>query len=113
MIVGVGSLDAREARGRADHRVEDAVSAMLLAVARHDQRSLVDLLLKGVFHLRMIPLERTAVDVQVLAGGAVVLVWATWLLGLLHLHLLPDIYVSYRPPLVDLLHHKRNVMRIK
>jgi hypothetical protein len=47
--------------------------AMLLVVARHDQRSLIDLHLHGFIHLRMQTLDRRAVEVNGSLGLAVVL----------------------------------------
>ena len=67
-----GSSETREARGRTDHLVKNAISGMLLSVPRQDNRVLVDLLSQGVIHLRVQLLERRAVVIQVLLGPPVV-----------------------------------------
>ena len=68
-----GSSETREARGRTDHLLKNAITTMLPSVPRQDNRVLVDLLSHGVvIHLRVQPLERPAVVIQVLLGLPVV-----------------------------------------
>ena len=114
-IGGVGSSDTREAHGRLDHCIKNAVTAMLPVVRRHDQCSLIGLLPNGVIHLRMHTPERRAVEVDVVGGCPEVLGKRGLRLvqiELLLLHLLPRQQVANTLLSIGLLHRQRNVMRI-
>ena len=70
-VGGEGSFHTREGRGRLDHRINNAVTAMLPATPRDDHRSLVNLDRRGVIHLWMETLQSTRVRREVLRGVAV------------------------------------------
>ena len=73
VIGGEGSLDSCEGHGRLDHPIKNVETAMWLAVARHDQGSLIDLMVHGLIHLRMQTLELLAIGVELLLGVTEVL----------------------------------------
>ena len=112
-----GSSDSCEAGSRREHRIKNAVAAMLLTGPCHDHRRVVDLLLKGVMKgVRWLPMQSPVCLLVVLqvGGGRAVVRILSWVFELLLLiSLLPRYYGGNWRPSNGLLHRKTNVMRRK